>query len=84
MIDKEFPILEFDEERNALIRPLHILQPIDIAEHCMLCFFSEAIEKILTEYPHRITAYLTAESFNRQAQIREFVLRLALDACIKL
>ena len=62
MIVKEFPILEFDEEKNAFIKPCNIIQPVDIAEKCVLCFFSEAIEKILKEYPHRIAAYFIAAS----------------------
>lgn len=64
MIEKEFPILEFDQEKDAFIRPSSIIQPVDIAEKCVLCFFSEAIEKILAEYPHRIVANVSAESFN--------------------
>ncbi|MDR1547687.1 MAG: hypothetical protein LBT06_03745 [Hungatella sp.] len=47
MIEKEFPILEFDEEKNAFIRPNSMIQPVDIAEKCVLCFFSEAVENIL-------------------------------------
>lgn len=62
MIEKEFPILEFDEEKNAFIRPNSMIQPVDIAEKCVLCFFSEAIEKILEEYPHRIAASFSTES----------------------
>lgn len=62
MIEKEFPILEFDEEKNAFIRPNSIIKPVDITEKCVLCFFSEAIEKILGEYPHRIAANFKAES----------------------
>ena len=62
MIENEFPILEFDEERNAFIRPENILKPVDISEKCVLCFFSEAIEKILNEFPHRIAAHFKAES----------------------
>ena len=61
MIQKEFPILEFDENKNAFIRPSNLIQPIDIAERCILCFFSEAIEKILTEYPHKIVSQLMSE-----------------------
>lgn len=62
MPEKEFPILEFDEEKNAFIKPGNIIQPVDIAKKCVLCFFSEAIEKILEEYPHRIAAHFRAES----------------------
>jgi uridine phosphorylase len=65
MVQKEFPILEFDEDKNAFIRPSNIIQPIDgIAERCVLCFFSEAIKKILTEYPHKIVSYFKAEGTN--------------------
>jgi uridine phosphorylase len=65
MVQKEFPILEFDEDKNAFIRPSNIIKPIDgIAERCVLCFFSEAIEKILTEYPHKIVSYFKAEGTN--------------------
>lgn len=62
MIEKEFPILEFDENRKALIRPENIIKPIDIAERCVLCFFGEAIETILSEYPHKVVAHFNAES----------------------
>jgi len=51
MVQKEFPILEFDEDINAFIRPLNIIQPLEnMPEKCVLCFFSDAIEKILMEY----------------------------------
>jgi uridine phosphorylase len=65
MFQKEFPILEFDEDKNAFIRPSNLIQPIDnIAENCILCFFSEAIEKILSEYPHKIVTYFKSEGMN--------------------
>jgi uridine phosphorylase len=65
VLQRKFPILEFDEDKNAFIRPSKLIQPIDnIAEKCILCFFSEAIEKILTEYPHKIVSYLKSEGFN--------------------
>ena len=63
MIKQEFPILEFDEDRKAFIRPKDVINPIDMAERCVLCFFDEAIEKILNEYPHKIVAYFKAASF---------------------
>ena len=62
MIRKEFPILEFDEDRNAYIRPSNMYQPIEgLPERCILCFFSEAIEKILTEYPNKIFSRFKSE-----------------------
>ena len=62
MIKNDFPILEFDPEQRAFIRPGDIIKPVDIAENCVLCFFSEAIEKVLEEYPHRIAANFRSES----------------------
>jgi len=62
MFEKEFPILEFDEDRDAFIRPGNIIQPVDITERCVLCFFSEAMEKVLDEHPHRIVSYFISES----------------------
>jgi len=53
MIQKEFPILEFDDDKNAFIRPSNMIKHIeDIPENCVLCFFSEEISKILEEYPN--------------------------------
>ncbi|MDR0999694.1 MAG: nucleoside phosphorylase [Clostridiales bacterium] len=62
MAQKEFPILEFDEDRNAFIRPSQRLHPIDIAEGCVLCFFAEAVEKILVKYPYKLVKTLISES----------------------
>lgn len=62
MQKEEYPILEFDDDKNALIRPFHIFQPIDIAKRCVLCNFGEAIEKILKKFPHRVVTYFEAES----------------------
>jgi len=59
---KEFPILEFDSDKNPFIKPSGNIAPIDIAERCVLCFFSEAIENILNKHPHKIAAYFKAES----------------------
>jgi uridine phosphorylase len=65
MLQKEFPILEFDEDKNVFIRPSITHKPIDgIPERCVLCFFSEAIEKILNEYPHKIISNFLLEGIN--------------------
>ena len=64
MTNNEFPILEFDEDRIAFIRPENIIKPVDIPENCVLCFFAEAIEKILADYPHRTAAFFKSEGIN--------------------
>jgi uridine phosphorylase len=59
---KEFPILEFDEDKDAFIRPTKIITALDnISEVCVLCFFSDAIEKILKEFPYKTVSYLKSE-----------------------
>jgi uridine phosphorylase len=60
MIDKAFPILEFDEDRAAFIRPEAMLSPVEVTPNCVLCFYQEAIQKILGEYAHKVVAYFTA------------------------
>jgi uridine phosphorylase len=46
---REYPILEFDPSRDAVIEPAKILKRKDIPEHCVLCFFAEVIEKVREE-----------------------------------
>lgn len=42
---QEFPILEFDPTPAAILEPSRILHPRDVPEHCVLCFFQDAIAK---------------------------------------
>ena len=42
----EYPILEFDPSRPAVIEPSQVISPIDAPEHCVLCFFSEALARL--------------------------------------
>jgi len=65
MLQKEFPILEFDDDKNAFIRPSKMIKPIeDIPKTCVLCFFSEAIEKIINEYSYKILSNFISEGIN--------------------
>lgn len=56
-----FPILEFDPAREAVLEPSDIIKPKDISEYCVLCFFREVIEKVVSEYPVRIIKVLNSE-----------------------
>ena len=65
MLRKEFPILEFDEDKNAFIRPSNMIKPIEgIPERCVLCFFSDAIEKTIAEHDHKTVAAFLSEGIN--------------------
>ena len=61
MFFAEYPILEFDPDRDAFIRPERLLEPLDISERAVFCFFADAIEKVLAEFPHKIVARLSGE-----------------------
>ena len=64
MIRSEFPILEFDEDRDAFIRPEKLIKPLDISENAVICFFADAIEMIISQYPYEIVGHLKAESMS--------------------
>ena len=42
------PLTEFDTARIAIIEPSRIIKPVDIGEHCVLCFFQEVIRELVS------------------------------------
>lgn len=46
----DYPILEFDPEREAMVEPSRLIQPRDITEHCVICFFKEVLEQVIVEH----------------------------------
>jgi len=48
------PILEFDPEREAFIEPGKVIRRRDVPEHCVICFFHEVIDKVVTEHQARM------------------------------
>ena len=46
MTENEYPILEFDPSREAIIEPSKTIQPIDAPEHCVVCFFRDVMTKM--------------------------------------
>jgi len=63
-IKSEFPILEFDDDKNAFIRPEMIYSPIDISQRAVICFFADAIEKVLSEYEYTTLTSMRSEGFS--------------------
>jgi len=49
-----YPILEFDPSREALIEPARLIEPRDVAEHCVICFFKEVIERVVAELQAKV------------------------------
>lgn len=41
-----WPILEFDPTRRAIIEPSEIYKPNGISEYCVICFFKDIVEKV--------------------------------------
>jgi uridine phosphorylase len=46
-MDAQFPILEFDPAREALLEPSKLVKPKDVPEHCVCCFFQDVIDKLV-------------------------------------
>jgi uridine phosphorylase len=46
---EDYPILEFDAAREAIIEPTRLIQPVGAPEHCVICFFQEVIDKLQQE-----------------------------------
>jgi uridine phosphorylase len=42
-----YPILEFDPDPAAFIDPQKLIQPIDIARRCVLCFFQDVLQEMV-------------------------------------
>lgn len=49
-----YPILEYDEEREAFIEPSKVIKPRDIPEKIVICFFHEVIDKIVEAYNAKV------------------------------
>jgi uridine phosphorylase len=45
-----YPILEHDSTPIAFIEPSRVIKPRDMPEHCVVCFFKEVIERVVTEH----------------------------------
>lgn len=45
-----YPIIEHDPSPEAFIEPSKVIKSRDVPEDCVVCFFSEVIEKVVTEH----------------------------------
>lgn len=48
-MENTFPILEHEFQSEAKTEPSKIIKPRDVPEHCVICFFSEVIQKVAAE-----------------------------------
>ena len=56
-----FPILEFDSNPEAIIEPSDLIQPMDIPEHCVICFFAEVIKGLLETHNVKVVDHIITE-----------------------
>jgi uridine phosphorylase len=56
-----YPILEHDPSPEAIIEPQRVIKPIDIPQHCVVCFFQDVIRKLNDEGRLKVVADLRSE-----------------------
>ncbi len=44
-----YPIIDFDDDPTAIIEPSKHIKPMDVPEHCVICFFREVIDRIVND-----------------------------------
>lgn len=58
---RQFPILEFDPSRRAIIEPSRILKSANVPERCVVCFFQEVIDAVVKNRRAQIVRRLKSE-----------------------
>jgi len=64
MEKEKYPILEFDEDRNAIINPSNTKKKINISEYCVITFFKDAIKQYLDEGSLKEISILKSETLD--------------------
>src|SRR5437764_9912729 len=59
--EQAYPILEFDTTPEAILEPGRLIQPIDIPEHAVACFFQDVITKLSQQHKARVIKHLRSE-----------------------
>jgi len=49
-----YPILEYDPTREAFIEPSKMIKQHDMPGYCVVCFFSDVIDKVVAEHNARM------------------------------
>jgi uridine phosphorylase len=60
-VKREFPILEFDPEPSAVIEPSLYNRAIDVAEHCVISFFQDVIDRLAAAERLRLVRSIRSE-----------------------
>ena len=62
MLKKEYPILEFDQSKEAIIEPKKIIKPIDIPEHCVLASLYDVMDKLVENKKTKLLHNIESEA----------------------
>lgn len=78
MLPEFFPIIEFDPSREAIIEPSQNIDPIDAPECCVICFFQDVLEQVISENNAKVIVDINWEDgHHRLYEIEHNVKRLA-------
>ena len=61
---ERYPILEYDPSPHAVIEPSRVLQPRDVPERCVLCFFQDVIGGLRDEAGIKINQQALSQLLN--------------------
>lgn len=61
LLKKEFPILEFDDTKEAVIEPHNIIKKLDIPEYGVMCFFNDVLQELKNQGKLKPIAFLKSE-----------------------
>lgn len=68
-LSKDYPILEFDSTKDAVIEPHKLLSPIEIPEKCVITFFKDVIERLNDVNKLKLITNLSSEVNNVRKNI---------------
>ena len=61
MEKNKYPILEFGDEKQAILEPGSAIEPMDVPKHCVICFFAEVVDWLIAEKGARVIANSVSE-----------------------
>jgi hypothetical protein len=61
MQQHDYPLLEFDGTREAVIEPGHHRTPINAPAHAVACFFQDVITRLSQEHKATVIHHMRSE-----------------------
>jgi uridine phosphorylase len=59
--DQRYPILEYDEAREAVLEPQRLIHEEDVPRHAVICFFQDVISRLAQQHEARVVKHLRSE-----------------------